>query len=152
MCTSDKTAMPENLDGVEAAPECHRVLHEEGGIRVLEVTVEAGQREPIHTHEYSSVLIGLVKATLRYEVFEWRDGDWATVLSEERVTTPWAARWIESEPPHALTSLDDDVTFKAIRVEFIDPALAALVGRLRLDPGAVGAEVLDQLDLEGRSS
>lgn len=151
MCSTDKMAKPEDLDGVAAAPDCHRVLYDEGGIRVLEVTVEAGQREPVHTHEHGAVLIGLEKARLRYEVFEWGDGDWVTVSSEERVTTPWAARWIESEPPHALTSLDD-VTFKAIRVEFLDPTLAALVGRMRLDPDALGAAVLGQLDLEDRSS
>ncbi|MGI9611985.1 MAG: hypothetical protein ACR2QO_03685 [Acidimicrobiales bacterium] len=124
--------MPKNLDGVDAAPECHRVMYEEGGIRVLEVVVAAGQREPIHTHEYGAILIAVERARLLYEVFDWVDGAWVTVSSEERVTTPYAARWIESEPPHALTSLDD-VTFKAIRVEFLEPGLGALVSRMRLD-------------------
>ncbi len=141
--------MPENLDGVDAAPECHRVMYNEGGIRVLEVIVAAGQREPIHTHEYGAILIGLERARLLYELFDWVDGDWVSVSAEERVTTPFAARWIESEPPHALTSLDD-VTFKAIRVEFLDPSLGHVASQMRLNPDAIARSLglLGQLGLD----
>jgi hypothetical protein len=37
---------PDKLDGPTAAPESHRVLVDEGDVRVLEVIVRAGHREP----------------------------------------------------------------------------------------------------------
>jgi hypothetical protein len=38
------------MDAVAAAPGNHRVLLENDRVRVLEVTVNPGEREPLHAH------------------------------------------------------------------------------------------------------
>ena len=54
------------MDGVVAAPESHRVLFENDAVRVLEVTIAAGDREPEHTHRAPSVMIVDGPARIRY--------------------------------------------------------------------------------------
>ena len=48
---------PETMDATVAAPDSHRVLLENDRIRVLEVVIESGVREPEHTHRAVSVMI-----------------------------------------------------------------------------------------------
>jgi len=43
-------AWPAFMDAVAAAPGNHRVLLENDRVRVLEVTVNPGEREPLHAH------------------------------------------------------------------------------------------------------
>jgi hypothetical protein len=45
------------LDAVVAAPANHKVLFENDSLRVLEVTLAAGEEEPIHHHRWRSVFI-----------------------------------------------------------------------------------------------
>src|SRR5437016_6225687 len=45
------------LDAVAAAPGNHRVLYEDDVIRVLSVTVEPGETEPVHHHRWPSVFV-----------------------------------------------------------------------------------------------
>ena len=46
---------PDSLDSVNAAPENHRVVYEDDIIRLLEVVILPGEKEPLHGHKYSSV-------------------------------------------------------------------------------------------------
>lgn len=46
---------PLSLEAVHAAPKIHRVLFENDSVRLLEVTVQPGQTEPLHWHMYPSV-------------------------------------------------------------------------------------------------
>src|SRR5271157_1726750 len=43
------------LDAVIAAPKHHKVLFENGQLRVLEVTLEPNDEEPVHHHRWPSV-------------------------------------------------------------------------------------------------
>ncbi len=45
------------LDAVVAAPKHHRVLFENDSLRVIEVTLEAGDEEPVHHHRWPSVFV-----------------------------------------------------------------------------------------------
>ena len=45
------------LDAAIAAPANHKVLFENESLRVLEVTLAAGEEEPIHHHRWRSVFI-----------------------------------------------------------------------------------------------
>jgi len=45
----------DKLEAVNAAPSIHKVLFEDGHIRLLEVTIHAGEKEPLHGHQYPSV-------------------------------------------------------------------------------------------------
>ena len=42
--------MTDELDGVVAAPDHHKVLFENDAVRVLEVTIRAGDVTPLHEH------------------------------------------------------------------------------------------------------
>jgi hypothetical protein len=46
---------PDSIEAVQAAPKQHRVLFENDRIRLLEVTLLPGEREPLHGHKYPSV-------------------------------------------------------------------------------------------------
>jgi mannose-6-phosphate isomerase-like protein (cupin superfamily) len=43
-------SVTDELDGVLAAPDHHRVLFENDEVRVVETTIRAGDRTPLHTH------------------------------------------------------------------------------------------------------
>jgi hypothetical protein len=45
------------LDAVIAAPKHHKVLFENERLRVLEVTLEGGDEEPVHHHRWPSVFV-----------------------------------------------------------------------------------------------
>jgi hypothetical protein len=47
---------PRELDALVAAPGSHRLLFENDRVRVLEVAIEPGAREPEHTHRWPSVI------------------------------------------------------------------------------------------------
>jgi len=53
----DNSVWDPALDAVTAAPENHKVLFENDGLRVLEVTLESGEEEPVHHHRWPSVFM-----------------------------------------------------------------------------------------------
>ena len=54
---SDPAAWDPALDAVAAAPAHHRVLFENDRLRVLEVTLEPNDEEPVHHHRWPSVFV-----------------------------------------------------------------------------------------------
>lgn len=50
-----KWTWDDKLEAVNAAPTIHKVLYENDHIRLLEVTIHAGEKEPMHGHKYPSV-------------------------------------------------------------------------------------------------
>lgn len=48
--------MTDDLDGVVAAPDHHKVLFENEVVRVLQTTIRAGDTTPLHTHLAPTVL------------------------------------------------------------------------------------------------
>lgn len=55
--TSNPATWDPALDAVAAAPKHHRVLFENDRLRVLEVTLEADDEEPLHHHRWPSVFV-----------------------------------------------------------------------------------------------
>jgi quercetin dioxygenase-like cupin family protein len=104
------------LDALIAAPDSHRLLFENDRVRVLEVVIEPGAREPEHTHRWPSVMIVDRPARIRYYergvlTFESSAGD----------TTPPVPRttWMEPEGPHSVENIDSS-TYHALRIELRD--------------------------------
>lgn len=64
--SASKWPWPRELDAVIAAPDSHRLLFENDRVRVLEVVIEPGAREPEHTHRWPSVMIVERPARIRY--------------------------------------------------------------------------------------
>jgi hypothetical protein len=103
---------PPSMDAVVAAPESHRVLFENDDVRVLEVIIAAGHREPMHTHRDPSVMIVDGPARIRY----YR-GDTLTFTSPEDTTEAGTrATWMDPEDPHSVENIDNH-PYHAIRVE-----------------------------------
>jgi hypothetical protein len=55
--TPDPASWDPALDAVAAAPKHHRVLFENDKLRVLEVTLESDDEEPLHHHRWPSVFV-----------------------------------------------------------------------------------------------
>src|SRR6476620_7965156 len=55
--SSDPSTWDPALDAVVAAPKHHKVVFENEHLRVLEVTLEPDDEEPIHHHRWPSVFV-----------------------------------------------------------------------------------------------
>ena len=65
MPESDDTEWPPHLDALVAAPANHRLLFEDDPVRVLEVTVQPGERENLHHHRWPSLMVVLARPNYR---------------------------------------------------------------------------------------
>lgn len=107
---------PRELDALIAAPDSHRLLFENERVRVLEVVIEPGAREPEHTHRWPSVMIVDQPARIRYyergiETFESPAAD-----------TPQPgpkAMWMDAEGPHSVENIDRS-PYRGLRIELRD--------------------------------
>ena len=54
--TDDSASWPKSLDAMAAAPAHHKVLLENDQVRVLDTRLGPGERTPVHTHPWPSVL------------------------------------------------------------------------------------------------
>lgn len=104
---------PQTLDAVIAAPGSHRVLMDNERVRVLEVVIEPGTREPEHTHQAFSVMLIDQPAHIRYYV-----GDELRFESPQATdpTPGIRVRWMKPEGPHSVENIDQH-RYHAIRVE-----------------------------------
>ena len=113
MTTSQPWPWPQELDALQAAPASHHVLLETSQVRVLDVVIEPGAREPEHTHQAPSVMIIDSPARIRYYA--------GGTLQFESQARPAEApgprvRWMEPEGPHSVENIDQH-RYHAIRVE-----------------------------------
>ena len=104
---------PPAMDALLAAPGSHRLVLENDRVRVLEVVIGPGAREPEHTHRAPGVMIVDEPARIRYYqgdalVFESQAGPQSA--SGVRV------RWMEPEGPHSVQNIDQR-RYHAIRIE-----------------------------------
>jgi hypothetical protein len=101
------------MDALSAAPASHRVLVDNDRVRVLDVVIEAGAREPEHTHRAASVMIVDEPARIRYY-----QGAALLFESPARPGDPPVAqvRWLDPEGPHSVENIDQH-RYHAIRVE-----------------------------------
>lgn len=104
---------PDSLDACVAAPDSHRVILENETVRVLEVVIEPGVREPTHTHRSPSVMIVDEPARIRYYnadalTFESRAG---------QASVGHRVMWMAPEPPHSIENIDVH-RYHAYRIEF----------------------------------
>lgn len=105
---------PDSLDAVVAAPESHKIMLENEQVRVLEVVIQPGEKEPMHTHRWPSVMLVDQAARIRY--YDSRDK--LVFETPEIRPTPASLRpnALEPERLHAVENIDTR-PFHAIRVE-----------------------------------
>jgi hypothetical protein len=97
-------------DALAAAPNNHKLLFENAEVRVLEVTVPPGVREPLHAHRYPSVLYYLSAAHMK----EYSPGAPAVDRGQKNDGT---VIFLPVGPPHQMENLEASKPLKAIRVE-----------------------------------
>jgi hypothetical protein len=147
MTTNQPWPWPPETDALLAAPASHRVLMENEQVRILEVVIEPGAREPEHTHQVPSVMIIDSPARIRY----YADGGTLQFESEVRPTAPAGprVRWMEPEGPHSVENIDQH-RYHAIRVELkqhrpanpaVGPVPLLALGRAEQDRGGIDVVV-----------
>ena len=105
---------PASLDAVAAAPRNHRVVLENERVRVLDVTVAPGEREPLHAHCRSSVMYVIQEGV-------YRDYDAEGRVVEDVAVAPPSSQfpmtlWLGPQAPHSVHNLDSRPT-RLLRVE-----------------------------------
>jgi hypothetical protein len=101
------------MDALQAAPASHRVLLDNDRVRVLEVVIEPGAREPEHTHQAPGVMIVDEPARIRYyQGVELRFESQTLAQSQPGMRV----RWMEPEGPHSVENIDQR-RYHAIRIE-----------------------------------
>jgi len=115
---ADPCPWPAELDAVRAAPNNHRVILENDRVRVMDVTVAPGAREPVHAHCLPSAMVVLQGGRAR-------DYDGRGQLTDEGMIIPDGksapyAFWLERTPPHSVQNLDT-IPIHLIRVELKPP-------------------------------
>ena len=109
----DAWPWPDSLDALSAAPQHHTLLFENEHVRVLETRIPPGDRAPVHTHRWPSVLY----------IFSWsdfirRDADGKLVVDSRAAggSAPPAVLWSPALPPHSL----ENVGAREIRVVSVE--------------------------------
>ena len=108
----------DELDGVVAAPDHHKVLFENDEVRVIETTIPAGDVTPLHTHLAPTVLY-----VLSGSQFIRRDEHGETML-DTRATADFVlprVMFAESTPRHTIENIGAD-DLVVIGVELKHPA------------------------------
>jgi len=117
MPKTNDTEWPPHLDALVAAPANHRLLFEDDTMRLLEVTVEPGERENRHHHRWPSLMVVLTRPD--YRNFD-ADGN-EIPPSGGTPASPALPRALRLPPQrlHAIqVSADAPHGFRGIRIEF----------------------------------
>jgi hypothetical protein len=113
--TGNPADWPKNQDAVIAAPKNHKILMENEKVRVLEVTLLPGEKEPLHHHQWPSVLYIQTAGD-----FADYDGEGKVIFDTRTLPTPLVfpmTMYKEPEAPHSVENLSKTITLKLIRVE-----------------------------------
>jgi hypothetical protein len=113
--TGNPADWPKNQDAVIAAPKNHKILMENDKVRVLEVTLLPGEKEPVHHHQWPSVLY--IQAAGDFIDY---DGNGNVIFDSRKLPTPLVFPMVmykDPEAPHAVENLSKTITLKLIRVE-----------------------------------
>ncbi|WP_246054318.1 MULTISPECIES: nuclear transport factor 2 family protein [Antarcticibacterium] len=113
--TGDPATWPAELDAVIAAPKNHKILLENDQVRVLEVSLAPGEKEPLHHHKWPSVLY--IQEAGDFVDYD-KDGEviFDTRELPEPLTFPLTMQK-GPEAPHAPVNLSKTKPIRLIRVE-----------------------------------
>ena len=106
---------PKDQDAVVSAPDNHKILLENDKVRVLEVTLVPKELEPVHHHQWPSVLYIIEAGD-----FIDRDSKGNVIMDTRKIPEPLVfplTMYKEPEAPHSVENLSDTKTIRLIRVE-----------------------------------
>lgn len=111
---SEAQVWPPCLDAIAAAPDHHQVLLENEHVRVLDTRIKPGERVPVHTHQWPSVVYALATNDfVRY------DASGAVVLDSRNADIdikPGSVIWLPPLDEHSVENVGDG-EIRAIVVE-----------------------------------
>lgn len=107
----DKSQFPAGFDAVQAAPNSHKVIFENGFVRVLEVTVPpSGSTEPMHHHRWPSFFLDWDTGGCTPQV-RYHRGDGTVLDQPSHCESPhpgvWRVQWMKPEPMHAIEVIEN---------------------------------------------
>tara|TARA_R110000744_G_scaffold328470_2_gene434095 strand:+ start:939 stop:1394 length:456 start_codon:yes stop_codon:yes gene_type:complete len=113
--TGNPADWPKDQDAVVSAPDNHKILLENDKVRVLEVTLAPNELEPVHHHQWPSVLYIMEAGD-----FIDRDADGNAIMDTRKIPEPLVfplTMYKEPEAPHSVENLSDTKSIRLIRVE-----------------------------------
>ena len=116
--TKESGPWPAELDAIAAAPSHHTILLENETVRVLDTRIGPGDRTPVHTHQWPSVLCILSWSDfIRYDAA-------GRVLVDSRAFSPnpelGASIWSDALGPHSAENVGNQ-DLHVIAVELKQP-------------------------------
>lgn len=109
---------PDSLDALTAAPNHHKLLFENERVRVLDTHIAAGDKTPVHTHQWPGVL-----HVLRWSNFVRYDDKGKIVIDSRKIDalkTPPEVVWSDPLTPHSLENVGE-TDLHVISVELKEP-------------------------------
>ncbi len=93
---------PDELDALIAAPQHHTLLFENEAVRVLKISIPAGQTTPLHTHRWPGTLY-----LLSWSHCVRRDAADLVLMDSRDFPQPveGSASWAPSMPAHTLENV-----------------------------------------------
>jgi hypothetical protein len=95
----------DELDALRAAPNHHRLLLENERLRVIETRIEAGDRTPIHTHNWPGILY--ILSWSRFIRYDDKDNIILESWKVAALQNPPPVVWSAALPPHWLENVGD---------------------------------------------
>lgn len=113
--TGNPSDWPKEQDAVVSAPDNHKILMENERVRMLEVTLLPNELEPVHHHQWPSVLYIMEAGD-----FIDRDGEGNIIMDTRQLPEALVfpmTMWKDPEAPHSVENLSDTQTIRLVRVE-----------------------------------
>ena len=108
--TGNPADWPKDQDAVVSAPNNHKILLENDKVRVLEVTVLPNEIEPVHHHQWKSVLYIMDAGD-----FIDRDAEGNVIMDTRKLPEPLVfplTMYKDPEAPHTVENLSDTKTIR----------------------------------------
>lgn len=110
---TDPTNWDPKLDALVAAPGNHILLYEDATIRVLSVSIQPGQTEPVHHHRWQSVFV--IDSLVQLRDFN-SEGQEIPLPIPDKFELPLTVK-LPPQPLHFVRN-EDAVAFHGTRIEF----------------------------------
>ena len=111
----------DSLDAVKTAPDSHKIVFEDSTVRILQVALGANSTEPVHTHQWRSVMWFTQATPMVYYQYGLEKGKLVIKDSIQIPQMPGEVmnhgEVVEPEGPHAIKTSGNG-TGLAYRVEF----------------------------------
>ncbi|HKP47759.1 MAG TPA: hypothetical protein VJT50_14255 [Pyrinomonadaceae bacterium] len=112
--SNNPATWPDALDATVAAPQNHKVVLENERVRVLEVTVQPGEREAVHGHKWPSVMYVMAEDLIRDYDSEGKLL-YDSRTDKARMKAPYTI-WMPPQAPHSVENLSQ-TPLRLLRIE-----------------------------------